>query len=167
MGIYDPLRRFLSERDGPTLTLTFSAIENIICKPLPLGARKRKSWWENDKTHTQARSWLDEDWKVGWFCLETEQVRFVRSGRSLEEPLTARAPSQVIVRNLDADVVARLKRRAKREGRSLEGELRIILTRAARPQRADLIAETDRIRAMTAGPLEDSVSLLRIDRDGR
>ena len=30
--------------------------------------------------------------------------------------------------------------------------------------RAELLAEADRIRAMSAGPLEDSVSLLRDDR---
>ena len=57
--------------------------------------------------------------------------------------------------------------RARRNGRSLERELQLMLTRAARPDRAALIAETDRIRAMTAGPLQDSVSLLRQDRDSR
>ena len=43
----------------------------------------------------------------------------------------------------------------------------LIPTRAARPDRAELLAEIDRIRAMTVGPLEDSVSLLRRDRDSR
>ena len=38
-------------------------------------------------------------------------------------------------------------------------------TRAGNRNRRDLIAEADRIRAMTAGPLEDSVALLRRDRD--
>ncbi len=33
--------------------------------------------------------------------------------------------------------------------------------------RAELIAEADRIRAMPPGPLEDSVLLLREDRDSR
>ena len=36
-----------------------------------------------------------------------------------------------------------------------------------RRDRAELLAEADRIRAMRAGPLEDSVSLLREDRDSR
>jgi len=44
---------------------------------------------------------------------------------------------------------------------------RNILRRAARPDRTALIAETKRIRDMTPGPLEDSVSLLREDRDSR
>ena len=35
---------------------------------------------------------------------------------------------------------------------------------AGTPERQGLIAEADRIRAMTPGPLEDSVTLLRRDR---
>ena len=73
----------------------------------------------------------------------------------------------MVVRNLDFGIVAELKQRARRNGHSLEQELRVILTRAARPGRRELIAEADRIRAMTAGPLEDSVSLLRQARDNR
>ena len=83
------------------------------------------------------------------------------------EKSTGRGQSQVIVRRLDTTVVAALKRKAERKGHSLEQELRGILTRAASPERAELIAEADRIRAMTTGPLEDSVSLLRRDRDSR
>ena len=43
----------------------------------------------------------------------------------------------------------------------------MILTQAARPKRTELIAQADRVRAMTPGPLEDSVTLLRQDRDSR
>ncbi len=49
---------------------------------------------------------------------------------------------------------------AKRKGHSLQRELKNILTK-----RRELIAEADRTRAMTAGPLEDSVSILREGRD--
>ena len=99
--------------------------------------------------------------QAGWTTdgspdLETERIRFTRSSRRSSPSRTGDAPPQVIVRHLDANVVAELKRRAKRNGRSLERELRLILTRAARPDRTALLAETDRIRAMTAGPLEDS-----------
>lgn len=78
-----------------------------------------------------------------------------------------RAPSQVLVRNLNPGVVAALKQRAKRKGHSLEHELRRILTEAARPERGDLLAEADRIRAMSPGPLRDSVDLIREERDRR
>ena len=75
--------------------------------------------------------------------------------------------AQVIVRNLDDEVVAALKRKAERHGRSLVQELRTILAGAARPDRAELLAEADRIRAMTAGVLPDSSDLIRGDRDSR
>jgi plasmid stability protein len=76
--------------------------------------------------------------------------------------------AQVIVRNLDEGVVAALKQRAQMHGRSLEQELRDILTQAAKPERADLLRIADRIRAMTPQKAqEDSAQLLREDRDNR
>lgn len=56
------------------------------------------------------------------------------------------------------------KRRAGRRGRSPERNSKVNLARKAR---SELIAEADRIRAMTPGPLEDSVSLLREERDSQ
>lgn len=172
MGMYDPLREYLSGQRGDSCTLTFRDIEEIIGDSLPSSAKRAnnyKAWWANDRTHVQSASWIRAGWRTaGSPDLEAERIRFTRSPRPSRPPRIADAgPAQVIVRNLDAEVVAELKRRAKRNGRSLERELRLILTRAARPDRAALIAETDRIRAMTAGPLENSVSLLRQDRDGR
>ena len=172
MGTYDPLREYLSGQPDDSCTLTFRDIEEIIRDSLPSSARRAnnyKSWWANDKTHVQAASWMRAGWRTaGSPDLAAERIRFTRSPRAFRPPRNAGdGPSQVIVRNLDAAVVAELKRRARRNGRSLERELRLTLTRAARPDRATLIAEADRIRAMTAGPLEDSVSLLRQDRDRR
>lgn len=74
--------------------------------------------------------------------------------------------AQVLVRNLDDQVVERLRQRAKAEGKSLEQALRDLLTEAARPDREEILAEMDRIRAMTpAVPQTDSAELIREDRD--
>ena len=74
--------------------------------------------------------------------------------------------AQVIVRNLPDDVVARLKARASRQKRSLEQELREILSEAARPSREEILADIDRIRAMTPKvPQTDSAELIREERD--
>ncbi|HEX6143549.1 MAG TPA: ribbon-helix-helix protein, CopG family [Geminicoccaceae bacterium] len=74
--------------------------------------------------------------------------------------------AQVLVRNLDDQVVERLRQRAKAEGKSLEQALRDLLTEAARPDREEILAEMDRIRAMTpAAPQTDSAELIREDRD--
>ncbi|MCH7929285.1 MAG: hypothetical protein IIA73_11130 [Proteobacteria bacterium] len=75
--------------------------------------------------------------------------------------------ASVTIRNLDDDVVAALKQRAKANNRSLEAELRVVLVRAVRGYDAEeFLALADRIRAMTPKdrPQTDSVELLREDR---
>lgn len=170
MSKYSPLGEYLMAQQSDSCVLTFSRIEEIIGASLPASAKQREQWWGNDKTHTQACSWMQAGWRVRQPRLMKEQVRFTRNNyhsTSPNEQSNGKAVSQVVVRNLDSRVVAELKQRARRNGHSLERELRLILTRAAQPGRKELIAEADRIRAMTAGPLEDSVSLLRQARDNR
>ena len=72
------------------------------------------------------------------------------------------------IRNLDDDVVARLKSRAADHGRSLEAELRMLLSEASnRPSLQEFRARAEQIAAMTPRdrPQTDSVLLLREDRD--
>ena len=169
MAKYDPLERYLSAQPDVGCTLTFSQIEEIIGAPLPPSARRHKSWWGNDSTHVQAQTWMGVGWMTDPPRLDEETVLFRRACFSPSPPemFPVGDHAQVIVRKLDTAIVAALKRKAKHKGHSLEQELREILTCAAGPERRHLIAEADRIRAMTAGPLEDSVSLLRLDRDSR
>lgn len=75
---------------------------------------------------------------------------------------------QVLVRNLDDGVIGILKTKAELHGRSLEQELREILTAAAGLTPAEKVAFADRIRAMTPHRLTtDSTDLIRADRDSR
>ena len=56
------------------------------------------------------------------------------------------------VRRIDDTIIARLKARARTRGRSLEAELRDLLSHASRqPLILDALAEADRIAAMTPG----------------
>ena len=55
--------------------------------------------------------------------------------------------AQVIVRQLEEDVKARLKRRAQRHGRSMEEEVREILRNAAREESRPITALGSRIAA--------------------
>ncbi len=74
--------------------------------------------------------------------------------------------AQVIVRNLDDDIVVRLKRMAANNHRSLEQELRLILSKAARPDIAEFRKRAAEIRtSLSDRPQTDSVSLIREDRD--
>ena len=56
---------------------------------------------------------------------------------------------QVVIRNIDDGVLERLKARAADQHKSLEQSLRELLAEAAKPSRAELLAEVQRIRAMT------------------
>jgi len=56
---------------------------------------------------------------------------------------------QILIRNIDDKVLERLKRRAAVQQKSLEQSLRDVLTETARPSRAELLTEADRIAAMT------------------
>lgn len=73
--------------------------------------------------------------------------------------------AQVLVRELKAEVVARLKARAKRRGRSLQAELKEILETASRRTPLEARALADRIRGQLAVRGHgDSVDLLAEDR---
>ena len=75
--------------------------------------------------------------------------------------------AQVLVRDLDADVVERLKTRARRHGHSLQKEAKAILEDAARRysmEEARRVAEKchDRLAGRT---FSDSAELIREDRE--
>jgi plasmid stability protein len=82
------------------------------------------------------------------------------------------AMGQVVIRNIDDQVLDRLKARAAEQHKSLEQSLRELLAEAAKPSRAELIAELDRIQAMTPArqpgkPYPTAEQLVRESRDER
>lgn len=79
--------------------------------------------------------------------------------------------AQVVIRNIEDRVLERLKGRAALQRKSLEQSLREILTDAAKPHPADLLAEAERIRGMSV-PTADTrfpsaEELIREARDSR
>jgi antitoxin FitA len=73
--------------------------------------------------------------------------------------------AQVLVRDLKADVVARLKARAERSGRSLQAELKDVLEQASRQSAIDPRALAARLRRRLAGRSHsDSADLVAADR---
>ncbi len=76
-------------------------------------------------------------------------------------------PVTLSIKNAPDDIVRRLKERAKKHHRSLQGELLAILEEAARPQRAmnpgDVLEEVGRLGVRTRG---EAVAIVRNDRDG-
>jgi plasmid stability protein len=74
--------------------------------------------------------------------------------------------NDLVIRNLDEGVVESLQRSAILHGRSLEEELRDIVTQAARNVPLDRRALADALCARARYPQQtDSVELLREDRD--
>lgn len=73
---------------------------------------------------------------------------------------------QLLVRNLDDDVIAKLKFLASQENISLEQAVRRILSDSVRMTKSQALVELDRIRATTKPSSVSSVDLLRTFRDG-
>lgn len=75
--------------------------------------------------------------------------------------------AQLLVRDLDDRVVARLKERARRNRRSLQAETRAILEAAAPHYTRDEALEVFRSwqERFRGQPLSDSAELIREDRD--
>jgi plasmid stability protein len=74
--------------------------------------------------------------------------------------------AQVLIRNLDDATVAALKARAAAHGRSLEQELRLLLTEAAHPTKGEVVRRAAAIRQLSREPASvDLDALVREDRD--
>ncbi|HEY3569423.1 MAG TPA: TraY domain-containing protein [Thermoanaerobaculia bacterium] len=74
--------------------------------------------------------------------------------------------AQILVRDLSPDIVARLKNRAERNGRSLQGEVKAILESAAKLSMSEAREVAAQIRQSLRGKMtSDSADLLREDRE--
>ncbi len=73
--------------------------------------------------------------------------------------------SELLVRGLTAETIERLKTRAKQHGRSLQGEVKLILEEAVRFSLAEAEGIAAEWKGRLAGlTLSDSAELLRKDR---
>jgi len=75
---------------------------------------------------------------------------------------------QVLIRDLNEDVIEALKDRAVRHNRSLQGELKAIVTQAARGNRINpsLLKKIDALRNSLKGKIKgNSADLIREDRN--
>ena len=73
--------------------------------------------------------------------------------------------AQILIRNIENNVVEGLKKRAVQSGRSLQGEIKLILEQTASVNTSSALDLTRRIRKKFKGrTLTDSVDLLREDR---
>jgi plasmid stability protein len=74
--------------------------------------------------------------------------------------------AQILIRHLDEDLIAALKRRAKANHRSLQGEVKALLQEKVQSRSVDAIREElRRFRAGLGKKLGDSGNLIRTDRN--
>ena len=108
----------------------------------------------------------------------TNEDRILHWGRHWARALTEQGigcnglVGRVIIRNIDDRVLERLKARAAAQRKSLEQALRDLLTEAAALSRQELLADLERIRAMTpprqpGAAYPTAEQLIREDRDAR
>ena len=79
MSRYDPLKKYLSNIAATGKTqevLSFSQLEGILGFSLCKTAHDNLRWWGNDRTHPQARAWLDAGWEVVHKDLVNKTVTF-------------------------------------------------------------------------------------------
>ena len=73
----------------------------------------------------------------------------------------------ILVRNVDKETARRLKEKAAAKGTSVNETAREALNAYVKPDKAELWAEADRIRAKIGKVSGDSTRLIREDRDRR
>jgi plasmid stability protein len=73
----------------------------------------------------------------------------------------------ILVRNVDPETARRLKDKATAKGASLSETAREALAAYVKPDKAELWAEADRIRAKIGKVSGDSTKIIRQDRDSR
>ena len=74
--------------------------------------------------------------------------------------------TQVLIRDLEPEVIEKLKNRAKRHSRSLQKELKVILQEAAKLDMLSARQVAERIRKKLSGrQFTDSAKLIREDRN--
>ena len=61
---YAGLEQALVNNGAEEIRLALSDIESVINDKLPKSALKYEAWWGNDKTHVQAKAWMDAGYRV-------------------------------------------------------------------------------------------------------
>ena len=64
MDKYIGLHMLLANSVAEDIRLTISDIEGAIKDKLPASALRHKAWRGNDKTHVQARAWMNAGYRV-------------------------------------------------------------------------------------------------------
>lgn len=77
-GKYVKLFDWLRRQQGPSVTVSFNKIEDILGFPLPPSSRRYLPHWYGYKGSAVARAIIDSGWKASEVNLTAERVTFTR-----------------------------------------------------------------------------------------
>lgn len=80
MSKYEPLAKFLREKQTDVWEARFEEVERILGFSLPKSAFAYNAWWSNQKGagHSQTAGWLPVGWQTSDLDLDNRKVRFIR-----------------------------------------------------------------------------------------
>lgn len=170
---YAALTACLEQQTANRLSLSFSAIEQILGFSLPSSAREHVPWWTNSRSpgrHNEA--WLGIGWETTDLNMKAETIAFERSDESAPRQRLSRnrrsaraasitfAPSTLMETDLAANCVVNLQLRWRRLGVvSLEGDRKLAFLLA--PVSAGLYRLIVRVRDGTAVYIGEAINLKR------
>jgi len=176
---YAALTEYLEQQTANRISLSFSAIEQILGFSLPSSARAHGPWWTNSRSpgrHNEA--WLGVGWETADRNMKTGTIAFERSGasdprqrfsrnkRSARAESKTFAPSELTDTDLAADCVVHLQLRWRRLGVVLlEGNRKLAFPLA--PVSAGLYRLIVRVRNRTTVYVGEAVNLKRRFRNYR
>lgn len=102
---YIPLASYFAEAEQNEITLTYTAIENIVGQQLPNAAYLNSSWWKKTKPPaSHFLAWIDSDYTVKDIELG-RSVTFVKVSEAVDYDLSSSNKSEniLIIRPVDMD----------------------------------------------------------------
>lgn len=78
-GKYAPLYRWLQLQDGPTLTVTFRDVEEVLGLQLPASCRKETAHWHGYDGSAVARAIIDAGWEASRVHLADEELTLIKT----------------------------------------------------------------------------------------
>lgn len=163
MSTYAPLRAHLDSRTETAVTLSYADIEKLIGRTLPPTAygEKKRQWWANTETHSQALAWLRANRKAK-LDVKRDQVTFIRQDEGRQPQSGTVEP--VALTSLSASALRMLEDVAEERGLSLGAAGSEVLNQLARRRRSETI---DWFTGKSKFSEISSAALLREDRDAR
>ena len=102
---YIPLESYFAEVAQNQVTLTYTAIENIVGQPLPNAAYLNSSWWKKTKPPaTHFLAWMNSDYTIKEIDLG-RSVTFIKETDEInvDESNTTKPKNILIIRPVDLD----------------------------------------------------------------